>query len=380
MRTAAPRSRVMPEQLSDVHAGSAGAIDAPPIQSPVMKAVTYHGVGDFRVTELPKPELTGPGDALVRVTLGAICGSDLHIYHGHTPIDEGAPIGHEMVGVVEAVGPEVRDVKRGDRVVAPFFTACGRCYQCRRGWYSQCEERAIFGHGAFFGGLGGAQAEYCTVSHADLNLARIPEDVDDEQAIFVGDILSTGYFAAERGQIRPGDTVAVIGAGPVGLMAVMCAQLFGPARVFAVDMVDSRLEVAGDLGAIPLDSRVTNPVVEIQGHTGGVGADVALECVGQVAAIETAINCVRGGGTVSSVGVPSAINADFPYFDAWNRDLTFRSGWTNVHPYMRPLLDLIAAGRLHPERIISHRLRLDDAVTAYRMFDRREATKIVLRP
>jgi threonine dehydrogenase-like Zn-dependent dehydrogenase len=345
-----------------------------------MKAVTYHGVGDFRVTEQPKPELTLPNDALVRITLGSICGSDLHIYHGHTPIDEGALIGHEMVGVVEAVGPEVRDIRRGDRVVAPFFTACGGCYQCRRGWYSQCEERAVFGHGTFFGGLGGAQAEYCVVPRADLNLARVPDGVDDEQAIFVGDILSTGYFAAERGQIRPGDTVAVIGAGPVGLMAVMCAQLFGPARVFCVDLVDSRLEVAGDLGAVPLDSRVTNPVVEIQSYTGGVGADVALECVGQIAAIETAINLVRGGGTVSSVGVPSAINGDFPYFDAWNRDLTFRAGWTNVHPYMRPLLDLIAAGRLHPERVISHRMRLDDAVVAYRMFDQKEATKIVLRP
>lgn len=345
-----------------------------------MKAVTYHGVGDFRVTEQPKPELAGPADALVRMTLGAICGSDLHIYHGHIPIDEGAVLGHELAGVVEEVGPEVRSIKPGDRVVAPFYTACGGCYQCRRGWWSQCEDRATFGFGTYFGGLGGAQAEYCVVPRADVNLAHIPDRVEDEQAIFVGDILSTGYFAAERGQIRPGDTVVVIGAGPVGLMAVMCAHLFGPSRVFAVDMVDSRLEVAGELGAIPLDTRVTNPAVEVQGHTGGFGADVALECVGQISAIESAINCVRGGGTVSSVGVPSAINGDFPYFDAWNRDLTFRAGWTNVHAYMRPLLDLIAAGRLHPERVVSHRMRLDDAADAYRMFDRREATKIVLRP
>jgi threonine dehydrogenase-like Zn-dependent dehydrogenase len=345
-----------------------------------MKAVTYHGVGDFRVTEVPRPELAGPAEALVRVTLGAICGSDLHIYHGHTPIDEGAVIGHELVGVVEEVGPEVRTVARGDRVVAPFYTACGACPQCRRGWWSQCEERAIFGHGTYFGGLGGSQAELCVVPRADVNLVPIPNGVDDEQAIFVGDILATGLFAAERGDIRAGDTVAVIGAGPVGLMAVMCAHLFGPARVFAVDVVGSRLELAGDLGAIPVDSRAVNAVVEIQRHTAGLGADVALECVGQIAAIETALDCVRGGGTVSSVGVPSAINGDFPYFDVWNRDLTFRSGCANVHRYLRPLLDLIASGRLHPERIISHRMRLDEAVEAYRMFDRREATKIVLRP
>jgi threonine dehydrogenase-like Zn-dependent dehydrogenase len=345
-----------------------------------MKAVTYHGVGDFRVTEEPRPALAGPGDALVRITLSAICGSDLHIYHGHTPIDEGAGIGHELVGVVEEVGAEVRSVRPGDRVVAPFSTACGTCAQCRRGWWSQCEERAIFGHGTYFGGLGGSQAELCVVPRADVNLARIPDDVSDEQAIFVGDILATGLFAAERGDIAAGDTVAVIGAGPVGLMAIMCAQLFGPARVLAVDMVDDRLELAGDLGAVPIDTRAVNPVSEIQRWTGGLGADVALECVGQVRAIETAIECVRGGGTVSSVGVPSAVSGDFPYFDMWNRDLTFRSGWANVHRYLRPLLDLIAAGRLHPERIISHRMRLDDAEEAYRLFDRREATKIVLRP
>jgi 2-desacetyl-2-hydroxyethyl bacteriochlorophyllide A dehydrogenase len=345
-----------------------------------MRAVTFHGVGDFRLTEEPTPELAGPADALVRITLNAICGSDLHIYHGRVPVDEGAVLGHELVGVVERVGPEVRSLKPGDRVVASFYMACGVCYQCRRQWWAQCEARAILGHGTYFGGLGGAQAEYCVVPRADLNLAPIPDSVTDEQAIFAGDILATGLFAAERGGIRVGDTVAVIGVGPVGLMAVMCAQLFGPARVFAVDTVDSRLGLAAELGATPLDTRAVNPQTEIQRHTGGFGADAVLECVGQAAAIRTAIDCVRGGGTVSSVGVPSELTGEFPYFDAWNRDLTFRSGCTNVHAYLRPLLDLVAAGRVHPERIISHRMRLDEAVEAYRIFDRREATKIVLRP
>jgi threonine dehydrogenase-like Zn-dependent dehydrogenase len=345
-----------------------------------VKAVTFRGVGDVRVTEVPKPAPSEPGDVLVRVTLGAVCGSDLHIYHGHSPVDEGATLGHEFVGVVEEVGSGVRSVRPGDRVVAAFYAACGRCRLCRRGLWSQCESRAIFGHGVYFGGLGGAQAEWCVVPNADVNLVSIPDGVEDEQAVFVGDILGTGCFAAERGMIRPGDTVVVVGAGPVGQMALMCAQLYGPARVYAVDLVDDRLRLAAELGAIPLDPREANPEMEVQRHTGGDGADVVLECVGHVEAIETAIKVCRGGGTVSSVGVPSEVNGDFPYFDVWNRGLSFRSGLANVHAYMRPLLDLIEAGRLHPERVISHRLRLDDAEEAYRLFDRREATKVVLTP
>jgi 2-desacetyl-2-hydroxyethyl bacteriochlorophyllide A dehydrogenase len=345
-----------------------------------VRAVTFHGVGDVRVTDEPEPTPVGPADALVRVSLSAICGSDLHIYHGRVPVDEGAVLGHELVGVVEAVGPEVREVRPGDRVVASFYTACGVCAQCRRGWWAQCQERSILGHGEYFGGLGGGQAERCVVPRADVNLAPIPDGVTDEQAIFVGDILATGFFAAARGEIRAGDTVAVVGVGPVGLMAVMSAQLFGPARVFAIDTVGHRLELAAELGALPLDAGAVNPQVEVQRQTGGLGADAVLECVGHVSAIQTAIECVRGGGTVSSVGVPSEITGDFPYYDMWNRDLTFRSGCTNVHAHLRPLLALIAAGRLHPEVIISHRMRLDEAAEAYAIFDRREATKVVLRP
>jgi threonine dehydrogenase-like Zn-dependent dehydrogenase len=345
-----------------------------------MKAVTYWDVGDFRLTDVPIPELTGPGDALVRITLGAICGSDLHIYHGRHPIEQGAIIGHEFVGVVEKTGSQVGAVKAGDRVVAPFYAACGHCRQCREGWWSQCLEKATFGHGGHFGGLGGGQAEYVVVPNADHNLAVIPEGVEDEQAIFVGDILATGFFAAERGDIRPGDTVVVIGAGPVGLMATMCANLFGPARLFVVDMVDSRLEMAQELGGTPIDSRTVNPLIEVERRTAALGADVVLECVGQLSAIRTALECVRGGGTVSSVGVPSGITGDFPYMEVWMRDVTYRAGWTNVHAYMRPLLALIAAGRLRPDRIISHRMRLDEAVEAYRLFVNREATKVVLRP
>jgi threonine dehydrogenase-like Zn-dependent dehydrogenase len=215
---------------------------------------------------------------------------------------------------------------------------------------------------------------------ADHSMELIPDGMQDEQAIFVGDILATGFFAAERAEIKPGDVVAVIGAGPVGLMATMCAQLFGPARTFVVDMVDSRLEVAQELGGIPINASLVHPVEAIERATDGIGADSSIEAVGLMSAVDTAIHCVRGGGTISMVGVPSSVSADFPYLRMWMKSLTFRAGWCNVQAYMRPLLDLIAAGRLKPEAIISHRMKLDQAAEAYRMFDAREATKIVLTP
>ena len=216
--------------------------------------------------------------------------------------------------------------------------------------------------------------------NADNTMEPIPDGMSDEQAIFVGDILSTGFFGAERAEIKPGDVVAVVGAGPVGLLATMCAQLFGPARTFVVDMVDSRLEIAQELGGIPINAKHTHPVEAIERATGGIGADSSIECVGLLSAVDTAINAVRGGGTISMVGVPSAVGGEFPYMRMWLKSLTFRAGWCNVQTYMRPLLDLIASGRLHPEKIISHRMKLDQAEEAYRMFDAREATKIVLTP
>src|SRR6266704_2978407 len=345
-----------------------------------MKALTYQGEGDVKVVDVPKPSVKDSGDALVKVTLGAVCGSDLHILHGHTPMNTGAILGHEFVGVVEEVGSGVRRFKPGDRVVASFFTSCGHCALCRKGWFNQCTSKATFGHGEYFGGLGGGQSEYVVVPLAQHSMEHIPEGMSDEQASFVGDILATGYFAAERAEIKPGDVVAIVGAGPVGLMATMCAQLFGPAKVFVIDMVDARLEIAQELGGIPINAKEVHPVGAIESATGGIGADSSIECVGLISAIDTAIHCVRGGGTISVVGVPSAVQADFPYLRMWLKSLTFRAGWCNVQMYMRPLLDLIAAGRLHPEKIISHRMKLDQAEEAYRIFDAREATKIVLTP
>src|SRR5256885_3617206 len=345
-----------------------------------MKALTFIGEGQVRVADVPKPAISASNDALVRVTLGAVCGSDLHILHGHTPMNEGAVLGHEFVGVIEEVGAEVKRFKPGDRVVASFFTACGHCTLCRKGWFNQCVDKSTFGHGEYFGALGGRQAEYVAVPLADHSMERIPDGMSDESAIFVGDILSTGYFGAERAEIKPGDVVAVVGAGPVGLMATMCAQLFGPSRTFVIDMVDTRLEIAQELGGIPINAKQAHPVQAIEAATGGIGADSSIECVGLLSAVDTAIHVVRGGGTISMVGVPSAVQGDFPYLRMWLKSLTFRAGWCNVQMYMRPPLELIEAGRLHPQADISHRMKLDEAEEAYRMFDAREATKIVLTP
>jgi threonine dehydrogenase-like Zn-dependent dehydrogenase len=342
-----------------------------------MKALTFQATGDVKVIEVPKPAIKGPGDALIRVTLGAVCGTDLHILHGQTPMNKGAVLGHEFVGVVEEVGSEVKRFKPGDRIVPSFFTSCGVCALCRKGWFNQCVDKGLFGHGEQ-GGLGGGQSEYVVVPLADHSMEPIPDGLTDEQAIFVGDILATGFFGAERAEIKPGDVVAVIGAGPVGLMATMCAQLFGPARVFVVDMVDARLKMAQKLGGIPINANEVRPIDVIQESTGGLGADASIECVGLLATVETAIRSVRGGGTVSMVGLPSVKSGDFPYLRVWAKSLTFRAGWCNVQAYMRPLLDLIAAGRLKPDSIISHRMKLEDAEEAYRLFDAREATKIVL--
>ncbi len=346
-----------------------------------MKAVVFDGPGKVEARDVAKPALDQTDAVLLKVTLSAICGTDLHSYHGFAPpLVPGTTMGHEFVGVVEEVGRDVKRFKPGDRVVSCHYAFCGHCALCRKGWFVQCPDNHLFGGGELLGGLGGGQSEFTVVPNADQVLERIPEGVSDGQAIFVGDILSTGMFGAERAGIKPGDTVAVIGAGPVGLLTTMCAQLYGPSRIFVVDMVASRLELAREMGAIPIDASKVHAVEAIQKQTEDIGVDAAIECVGLVSTLETALSCVRGGGTVSMNGMPTVTKGDFHYLRVWLKTLTLRLGWCNVPPYMKPLLDLIAAGRIHPESIISHRMKLDDATEAYRMFDAREATKIVLTP
>jgi threonine dehydrogenase-like Zn-dependent dehydrogenase len=350
-----------------------------------MKAITFHGVGDVRVQDVAEPKVVDPTDVVVKITTSAVCGSDLHQYHGRggALVQTGAIMGHEFMGTVEDLGPAVRQVRRGDRVIVPFSVSCGQCEWCRRRLPTQCTTtgRAVFG-GRFGHVWGGGQAQWIRVPFADHLCERVPAEMTDHDAIFLGDILSTGYFCAENGGIRPGDTVAVFGAGPVGLLAMQSAQLFGPARLFAVDRVDYRLKLAEEFGAEPVSLDRGDPAEQLRGLTAGRGPDVVLECVGHETPFTQAIQAVRAGGTVASVGVYVETSLGFPAREAFFKDLTLKMGICNARNYMTPLLPLVRVGKLKPSRIITHTMALGDAPKGYAIFDRKEdrAIKVMLRP
>ncbi|MGH7313518.1 MAG: zinc-binding dehydrogenase [Candidatus Rokuibacteriota bacterium] len=350
-----------------------------------MKAITFHGVGDVRAEDVADPKVVDPADVVLRITTSAVCGSDLHQYHGRGGglVAIGAVMGHEFMGVVEEVGPAIRRLRPGDRVVAPFSVSCGRCEWCQRRLPTQCTTtgRAVFG-GRFGTIFPGGQAERIRVPFADYLCEKVPAGMSDEDALFLGDILSTGYCCAENGGIRPSDSVAVFGAGPVGLLAMQSAQLFGPARVFAVDRVDYRLGLARELGAEPVDLERGDPAEQLRALTGGRGPDVVLECVGHETPFTQAIQAVRAGGVVSSVGVYVEPTMGFPAREAFFKDLTLKMGICNARNYIGPLMELVRLGKLQPARIITHTMSLKDAPRGYAIFDRKEdrAVKVMLKP
>jgi threonine dehydrogenase-like Zn-dependent dehydrogenase len=349
-----------------------------------MKAITLHGTGDVRVESVPDPRISDPTDAVVRITTSAVCGSDLHQYHGRVPgIEPGVVMGHEFMGIVEEVGAAVTKVKKGDRVLAPFSISCGQCEWCRMRLPTQCSTtgRAVFG-GRFGKQYPGGQAEAIRVPFADYMCEKVPAGMRDEDVFFLGDILSTGYVCAENAGIRPGDTVAVFGAGPVGLLALESAHLFGPSRVFVVDRVDYRLKLAEELGGVPVSLDRGEPAEQLRGLTGGRGPDAVLECVGHETPFAQAIQSVRPGGTVSSVGVYVEQSIGFPAREAFFKDLTLRMGICNARNYITTLMPLIQAGRLRPTRIITHTIPLGDAPKGYAIFDKKEdrAIKVMLKP
>src|SRR2546421_2003005 len=269
-----------------------------------MRAVRFEGPGTVGVADVDDPRVEEPGDALIRVTRAAICGSDLHAVHGKLPMRPGEPLGHEAVGVVEDVGDGVRRFRPGDRVAIAFDNVCGECWYCARGETSLCGGLRNLGLGAAGGGLGGTQAEAVRIPRADHNLLAIPDDVEDERALFIGDVLTTGYYGVALAALAPGESAAVVGCGPVGFFAIQAAGLLGADPVVAIDLVPERLELAARVGAIPVDARDGDVKSMVRDATEGRGADVVVEAVGNRPAFDSARASVRRGGRISVVGVP----------------------------------------------------------------------------
>jgi 2-desacetyl-2-hydroxyethyl bacteriochlorophyllide A dehydrogenase len=343
-----------------------------------MLAVTFQAPEEVRIEDVPEPELTAPDDAIVRVEASGICGSDLHIYHGRVPVDPGFTIGHEFVGTVLAAGPEVTRVAVGDRVLGTFHVACATCSSCLRGEYHRCRNGRTFGHGSRLGDLQGAQAEQLVCPWADVNLRRVPDGMSDDVALFAGDVMGTGYHAVAHAGMKEGDTVAILGLGPVGLCAVQAAIAGGAARVFAVDSVAERLAIAESFGATPLHLTEDDVKGEIRGATEG-GADVTVDAVGDPAPLAMAISLTRDAGTVSGVGAYAG-KGEVPLGLAWLKCLDLKLGLANVIAHVDRVLGLLESGKLDPTPLVSSHMKLDKAAEAYRIFDNREALKIVLTP
>jgi 2-desacetyl-2-hydroxyethyl bacteriochlorophyllide A dehydrogenase len=343
-----------------------------------VKAVVLAGVGDLRLEEVPDPIIREPGDALVRVRATGLCGADLFPYHGHTPgFVNGTILGHEFVGVVEAVGPMVRAVRAGDRVVSTSTISCGDCAHCRAGRASQCLARALFGYSGVYARLDGGQAELVRVPFADRSLAVLPEAIPDDAAVFVADMLPTGLNAVRRGEVEMGDLVVVVGCGTVGLMAVLFASRVAR-EVIAVDGIPVRRQLAERFGAraVPPD-QAAQLVAEA---SGGLGADVVIEAAGSPAALQAALRLVRGLGTVSVVG--AHFEPDFPLDNGllFEKEMTLRVSWGHAFDDRERILGMLASGAIDPTPSITHRFRLAEAEEAYRVFDAREAVKVILTP
>jgi 2-desacetyl-2-hydroxyethyl bacteriochlorophyllide A dehydrogenase len=344
-----------------------------------VRAVTFQAPEQVRIEEKPAPELGAADDAIVKVEASGVCGSDLHIYHGRVPVEPGFTIGHEFVGTVLAAGPEVERVAVGDRVLGCFKTACGTCALCLRGDYHRCLRGQTFGHGANLGDLQGAQAEQLLVPRANMTLRKVPEGMSDDVALFAGDVMGTGYHAIAHAGMRSGDTVAVLGLGPVGLCAVQAALAAGATRVFAIDSVEPRLAMAAQFGATALHLTEQDPKREVRAATGGLGVDVAVDAVGDPAPLALAVSLARDAGVVSGIGAYDG-RFEVPMGLAWLKGLQLRLGLANVVGHVDRVLALMEAGKLDPAPLVTHHMPLDAAGEAYELFANREALKIVLTP
>ncbi len=377
----------------------------------MMKALVYEGIKDVQVKNVGDPEIINSDDIIVKVTSTAICGSDLHLIHGMIPnMPKGFILGHETMGIVEEVGKEVQLLKKGDRVIVPFPIACGHCWYCEHELWSQCDNSnangevgGIFGYSKTYGGYDGGQAEYLRVPFANVGPKKVPEELTDEQVLFLTDILPTSYWGVENGGVKKDDTVIILGCGPVGLLAIKWAAFFGAKRIIAADGVKYRLEHAKKINGVE--------TVNIEDHdnTGEYlkeitqgGADVVVDCVGMdgkmtfmekvetmlklqggsKSAIEIATQAVRKCGTVSLVGVYGARYNMFPLGDFFSRNITLKMGQCPVQSYVEPILDLIKEGKMDATDIITHRLPLEKGDFGYSIFDEKKdgCIKVVLKP
>ncbi|HEX7336540.1 MAG TPA: zinc-dependent alcohol dehydrogenase [Gemmatimonadales bacterium] len=390
-----------------------------------MRANCWEGKKKVQVEQVPDPKILNSRDAIVRITSTAICGSDLHLFNGFVPaMERGDILGHEFMGEVVEKGPGVENLKVGDRVVVPFTISCGHCWSCQKGMFSLCENsnpnawmaETLWGHsgaGAFgyshlTGGYAGGQAEFVRVPFADVGPLRVPEELTDEQVLFLSDIFPTGYMGAEMCDIQPGSVIAVWGAGPVGQFAIASALLLGAERVIAIDRFPYRLRMARErAGATEtINYEEVNVLEALKDMTGGRGPDACIDAVGLEAhghplvyaydrakqammlesdrptALREAILACRNGGTVSVIGVYGGFIDKFPMGSLMNRSLTIKSGQCHVQRYMKPLLERVQRGEIDPSFVITHRLSLNEAPKGYDMFNNKEdeCVKVVLKP
>jgi threonine dehydrogenase-like Zn-dependent dehydrogenase len=388
-----------------------------------VKALRWYGTEDVRVEQAPDPEIVNPRDAIVRVTSTAICGSDLHMYDGYIPsMQKGDILGHEFMGEIVALGKEVTNVRVGDRVLVPFTIACGSCFFCQSDLWSLCDNSnpnawmaeaayghspaGLFGYSHMMGGYSGGQAEYVRVPFADVGCFKVPDNLADEQVLFLTDIFPTGYQAAEQAEIKPGQVVAVWGCGPVGQFTIRSAFMLGADRVIAIDRIPERLRLAEACGAETIDYEQADVLNTLRELTGGRGPDACIDAVGLEAhgagaiglydqlkqavraetdrpiALREALQACRKGGVVSVPGVYGGLLDKVNFGAAFNKGLTLRMGQTHMHRYIKPLMGRIERGEIDPSFVITHRLPLDQAADAYRTFrDKQDGCiKVVLKP
>lgn len=348
-----------------------------------MQALTFGGIETINHQSVPDPKILQSTDAIVQITLSGICGSDLHVYHGREQgLDKGTVMGHEFVGTVIETGNSVRNFKKGSRVLSPFTTSCGECFYCRIGLTCRCEKGKLFGWVQNNAGLHGAQAQFVRVPMADTTLIPLSNDLSEEKGLLLGDIFSTGYFCADNADLHNTGTYVVIGCGPVGLMTIVAAKHLGAENLFAIDVSDERLVMAKELGGTPLNSSITDPITSILNVTNGRGADAVMEVVGSEDALRLAIDLLRPGGTISSVGVHTAKNFSFSPGEAYYKNLIYRIGRCPAHYYAEKLLKEEVIQQYPVEKIITHHFDLAKGARAYEVFDKKldNCIKAVLHP